>query len=70
MDQETEQHIHALLALRAAERDRIPVATAVDQVAGLHEELLPDRPIRREPTVDLATRMDADGSWTAQYRST
>lgn len=68
VDQETEQHIHALLALRAAEQDQVSLDVAVAQIAGIHDNLLPSRPIRKEPTVDLAARMETDGTWAAHYR--
>jgi len=55
VDQETEQHIHALLALRATERDQIPIEVAVDRIAGVHDHLLPRRRIRKQPTVDLGS---------------
>jgi hypothetical protein len=68
VDQETEQHVHALLALRAAEHDRISLETAVDRIAAIHDRLVPGHEIRRLPTAELATRTAQDGTWTAEYR--
>lgn len=86
VDQEMEQHIHAMLALRAAEQGAeqstagkgtlaaggkdgaSPLEAALAALADAHDELLPRRPVRRGPAVDLATRMLADGTWAGQYR--
>jgi hypothetical protein len=68
VDQETEQHIHALLALRAAEQDQISLETAVGRIAAIHKGQVADQEIREKPTIELATRTAHDGSWDAEYR--
>ena len=79
VDQEMEQHVHAMLALRVAERKAAGQGGAGNDITGfldealagladVHDRLLPRRPVRRVPTADLARRMLADGAWAAQYR--
>lgn len=67
VDQETEQHVYAMLALSAA-GETGSLDDSVRALADEHDQLLPRRPLRREAVADLAARMLADGSWADRYK--
>ncbi|GAA1956794.1 DEAD/DEAH box helicase [Catenulispora subtropica] len=75
VDQEVEQHVHAMLALDHLEHtasappsDTDPLDAAISWVAASHAQAAPTRPIRVAPTTSIARALLEDGSWDAHYR--
>jgi hypothetical protein len=70
VDQDTEYLVHTLLALDDHETNGTELPVAVDQIGRMWKEEAQQRTFRHASVLDLATRMQTDGSWTASYRPT